>query len=325
MTTTPRYRRILLTGGTGFVGAHFCPALNAAFPDAERLLVRMPGDDGVREGWRTADGAITDGAAVREIVRAFQPDLVLHLAAQASGGASLAAGEATWRVNFDGALELASAVARHARQATFFFVSSSETYGRSFLGGPVTEDAALQPMNAYARSKAAAEAMLPDVLRPDQPLIIVRPFNHTGPGQDTRFVLPAFAAQIVAIENGAAPVVKVGNLDARREFLDVRDVAAGYVALLSRAAPLRATYNVASGESHRIGDVLERLRARARALFDIEPDAARMRPSDIPVAVGSAARLVEATGWRPRIPLDTTLDALMADWRARAERIAAAP
>lgn len=313
----PRYQRILLTGGTGFVGAHFAPALAGAFPDAGRLLLRLPGETTGREGWPPAEGRVTDAAAMDRLVAGFRPDLVLHLAAQSSAGASLKAAEETWRVNFDGTLELASAVARHAPRATFFFVSSSETYGENFRAGPADEATPLAPANAYARSKAAAESMLPDVLRPDQRLIVVRPFNHTGPGQDTRFVLPAFAAQIADIEAGARPVLKTGNLEARREFLDVRDVCAAYVALL-RAPDARGTFNVASGETHRVGDVLEMLRARSRRAFTIENDPARMRPSDIPVAAGSAARLNALTGWRPAIPLAATLDALLDHWRARA-------
>ena len=314
-------RRILMTGGTGFVGAHFCPLLARAAPEAERLLVRMPGDGGAREGWRSVDAAITDRARLAALVRDFKPDLVLHFAAQASGAASWTAGEQTWRVNFDGALELASATAAHAPGATFFFVSSSETYGRSFMEGPADETTPLLPMNAYARSKAAAETMLPDVLGPDQKLIVVRPFNHTGAGQDTRFVAPAFAAQIAAIEAGAEPVVRVGDLSARREFLDVRDVCAAYLALLGAdlGANLgaRETFNVCTGRAYAIADLLAGLRARARRPFEVVQDPARMRPSDIAHASGAPDRLYAATGWRPAFALDDTLDALMADWRAR--------
>ncbi len=308
-------RRILLTGGAGFVGAYLAPALVAAFPDAERLLLRMPGETIARAGWRNAEGLVTDGAAMADLVRTFQPDLLLHLAAQASGGASLKAAEATWRVNFDGTLELASALAQHAPQATFFFVSSSEVYGHSFLAGPAREDSALSPANAYARSKAAAESMLQDVLQPDQRLIVVRPFNHTGPGQDNRFVLPAFAEQIAAIEAGGEPVVRVGNLEARREFLDVNDVCTAYIALLRTDTDMRSTFNIASGQAHRIGDMLERMRARARRAFAIEQDPERMRPSDIPCATGDNTLLKQTTGWRPTITLDDTLDALLAHWR----------
>ena len=228
-----RAARILLTGGTGFVGAHLAPALVAAFPHADRLLLRLPGETAAREGWRTAEGHVTDAAAMTRLVADFKPDLVLHLAAQSSAGASLKAAEETWRVNFDGTLELASALAHHAPGATFFFVSSSETYGENFRSGPADETTPLAPANAYARSKAAAESMLPDVL-PQARLVIARPFNHTGPGQDVRFVLPSLAQQIADVEAGRRPPhLELGNLEASRDFLDVRDVCAAYIAMLN--------------------------------------------------------------------------------------------
>jgi len=192
----PAFRRILLTGGNGFVGGYLAPALFAAFPAAEGLLLRRPGTAGCPAGWALAEAEIFDREAVAAIVARFEPDLVVHLAAQASIGEATVSAEATWRVNFDGSFALASACARAAPSVTLFFVSSSEVYGRSFLSGSVSEDAPLQPMNAYARSKAAAEQVFADVLPAEARLIVVRSFNHTGPGQDERFVLPSFAAQI---------------------------------------------------------------------------------------------------------------------------------
>ena len=310
------YSRILLTGGSGFVGGYLAPALAAAFPQAERVLLRFPGETVERAGWRNIDARITDGAAIETIVADLKPDLVLHLAAQAAIGGSADA-EPTWRVNFGGTLELAHACARHAPDTTFFFVSSSEVYGWSFRDGPVTESAALRPMNAYARSKVAAESMLPDVL-PNANLIIARPFNHTGPGQDRRFVLPSLAAQIVEIEAGRkAPQLDVGNLSAERDFLDVADVCAAYIAMLAapRKAGTPAIYNVASGGCYRISDLVEKLRAHARKDFEVVVDPARLRPSDIPMAVGSAAALHAATGWAPTTTIDDIIEALLEHWR----------
>lgn len=313
------YRRILLTGGTGFVGGWLAPALVEAWPQAERLLLRRPGETVEHAGWTTADAEVTDAAALDAIIGRFKPDLVLHLAAQASVGAGLKAAEATWRVNCGGTLELASACAHHAPDATFFFVSSSEVYGWSFRDGPAPEDAALRPMSAYAHSKAAAEAMLPDVLPQQAKLIIVRPFNHTGPGQDSRlFVLPSFAAQIAAIESGRQPPkLEVGNLAAERDFLHVCDVCAAYVALLQAAPGLQrgAVFNVASGARYRIGDIVEKFRAMAKAPFEPSVDPARLRPLDIPLAVGRAEKLHAATGWRPTIAIDDILGSLLDYWR----------
>ncbi len=313
-----RYQRILLTGGTGFVGGWLAPAIARCWPDAERLLLRRPGEQVQREGWRALDAEVTDSAAIGQIVAHLKPDLVLHLAAQAAIGASAELAEATWRVNFGGTLELAHACQRACPDTTFFFVSSSEVYGWSFRDGVVNEDTPLRPTNAYARAKAAAESMLPDVL-PQARLIVARPFNHTGPGQDVRFVLPSAAKQIADIEAGRmAPRLELGNLDASRDFLDVRDVCAAYIAMLQAPAPAGApsVYNVASGGSWRIGDLIEKFRAHARAPFEIVIDPKRLRPSDVPMAAGSAQRLERATGWKPTIGVDAILEDLLAHWRA---------
>ncbi|MFV0279295.1 MAG: GDP-mannose 4,6-dehydratase [Rhodoblastus sp.] len=313
-----RYQRILLTGGTGFVGGYLAPAIEAAWPGAERILLRRPGETVVREGWRTLDAEVTDSSAIGAMIADFRPDLVLHLAAQAAIGASAQMAEATWRVNFGGTLELAHACQCACPDTTFFFVSSSEVYGWSFREGVANEETPLRPMNAYARAKAAAEAMLPDVL-PRARLLIARPFNHTGPGQDVRFVLPSLAQQIADIEAGRRPArLELGNIEASRDFLDVRDVCAAYIAMLAQPAQAaqRDVYNVASGASYRIRDLVEKFRAHAERAFEVSIDPKRLRPSDIPTAVGSAGRLERATGWKPTIGVDAIVEALLAHWRA---------
>ncbi|HPG03065.1 MAG: GDP-mannose 4,6-dehydratase [Rhodoblastus sp.] len=313
-----RYKRILLTGGTGFVGGYLAPAIAAAWPGAERVLLRRPGETVLRDGWRPLDAEVTDSAAIGRIVADLKPDLVLHLAAQAAIGATAEMAEATWRVNFGGTLELAHACQRACPDTTFFFVSSSEVYGWSFRDGVANEDTWLRPMNAYARAKAAAESMLPDVL-PQARLIIARPFNHTGPGQDVRFVLPSLAQQIADVEAGRRPPrLELGNLEASRDFLDVRDVCAAYIAMLqSPAGPAeRSVFNVASGGSWKIADLVEKFRAHARTPFEVTVDPKRLRPSDVPMAVGSAQRLQEATGWKPTIGIDAIVESLLAHWRA---------
>ena len=313
------YRRILLTGGTGFVGGWLAPAIARAWPDAQRLLLRRPGEQVVHDGWSHADAEIVDAAEIDALVARFQPDLVMHLAAQASVGAGLTAAESTWRINVGGTLELAAACARHVPAATFFFVSSSEVYGRSFRDGPADEDTALRPMSAYAHTKAAGEAMLADVLALQAKRIVARPFNHTGPGQSPQlFVLSAFAAQIAAIESGRQPPrLNVGNLDAERDFLDVRDVCDAYLALLSAAPalPRGSVFNVASGARYSIASLVDIFRGLARKPFEIVVDPERLRPSDIPVAVGSAEKLQSATGWRPTIAIADTLRSLLDYWR----------
>lgn len=312
------YRRIVMTGGSGFVGSHLAPRLVEAFPDADRLLLGLTPPRDEPAGWRCKIGDLTDGAATFALIRNYEPDLVVHMAAQSSVGAAVGSAEITWRANVLGTLELASACTRLASQPTFFFTSSSEVYGHSFVDGPVDEDTPLRPTNAYARSKAVAETMLADVLPVESRLIVVRPFNHTGPGQDQRFVLPSLAAQIAAIEIGAQrPELRMGNQSVRRDFLDVRDVCSAYVGLLQKPweAGSRLVFNVSSGTSYPIAHLVEMMRQRSTRAFNIVVDPDLMRPSDIPVAEGSARRLCEATGWRPTTSIESIVDELMLYWR----------
>jgi GDP-4-dehydro-6-deoxy-D-mannose reductase len=317
-----RFETVLLTGGTGFVGSHLTAAFTARFPDTTLVLLCRPGEKPARRGAKFLTAELTDERAVDAVVDEVRPDAILHLAAQASVGDTSIGAEQTWRVNFCGTMWLACAVARHCPASTFLFVSSGEVYGGNFRGGPAREDTPLMPLNPYARSKAAAEAMLADVLPPSTRLIVARSFNHTGAGQDERFVLPAFAAQIARIERGEQePRLSVGNLSAQRDFLDIDDVLDAYFKLIEASGlPQRITFNVASGEARAIGDMLEQLRGLARRSFDIRTDHERVRPSEIACAVGDPSKLREATGWAPRRSIDDMLSRLLEHWR---ERVAA--
>lgn len=320
------FRRVLLTGGSGFVGGRLGPMIAAAWPQARRVNLTRPGEPGGLSGWENIAAPLLDRAAMSDIVSGLKPDLIVHLAAQASVGAALNGAEDTWRINFGGTLELASACAARAPGATFLFVSSAEVYGRSFLNGPASETTPLSPSNPYARSKAAAEAMLPDILRDDQRLIIVRPFNHTGAGQDERFVLPSFAAQIARIEAGEKPPrLEVGNLDAEREFLDVDDVCRAYMSLLRAAPglPWRDTFNVSGNRAFVIGELLQRLRALSKAQFDVVVDPARMRPAEIPSVSGRSDKIAAATGWVSQTDIDGLLSSLLDDKRGKLASIGA--
>ncbi len=311
---------ILLTGGTGFVGRYLAPALAKSFPHHRRVIL-VGGPAGAQvEGWHREDADIANEATVETIVGRHTPEMVVHLAAQSSVGQSVHAAETTWRVNYGGSFALARAVARHAPRCVFFFVSSSEVYGTSFLLGPAAEDTLPAPVSAYAASKLAAELMLRDVLPASSQLIVARAFNQSGPGQDERFVLPSFAAQIARIEAGLCePRLRIGNLAAERDFLHAGDAVDAYVRLLARASdlPPRSVFNVASGQAYRIGDLLEMLRGLARMPLEVETDPERMRPSEIPRAIGDPARLRQVTGWKPVVPITALLRELLDWWRRR--------
>jgi GDP-4-dehydro-6-deoxy-D-mannose reductase len=313
------YARILMTGASGFVGRLLAPALRATYPAAAfAAMVLRPSD--TCPGWTTFCVDLTDADAVNEAVRSWRPSLVIHLAAQSSVGEAKGLAESTWRINGIGAFNLASAIGRTVPDATVFNVSTGEVYGASFLNGPASEATPLAPRNPYARSKAAAETIFEDVLPPESHLVTVRPLNHTGAGQDERFVLPSFAAQIARIEAGLVPPkLYVGNLSVERDFLDVRDVIDAYLLILAGAEtlPRRAVLNVASGQPRRIGELLDVMVAAGTRRFELEIDLARVRPADIPRAVGDATALRRHFGWIPKRSVDELVMGLLTYWRAR--------
>ncbi|WP_380787649.1 GDP-mannose 4,6-dehydratase [Sphingomonas sp. R86521] len=319
METIP-FRRILVTGANGFVGRYLVPVIGARLAEGAcmTLATRTPRSGG---GHATVLVDLADPVSVAAAVASVRPDLVIHLAAQASVGQSLGTAADTWAVNLCGSLALARAVADIVPDCTVLQISSAEVYGLTFNHGTVRETDPLRPQSAYGRSKAAAEAMLADVLPASARLIIARPSNHSGPGQDERFVIPTFAAQIARIERGALAEIHVGNLDAERDVLDVRDVVAAYLALLlaAPALPQRNLFNIASGKTVKIGDILDRLRAMVAIGTTVTLDPARMRPSDVPRAALDTSAIRAATGWSPMHDLDAVLASVLAEWRSKTD------
>jgi GDP-4-dehydro-6-deoxy-D-mannose reductase len=299
----------LVTGAGGFVGRHLLPALAQHLPGAEAVH---------------AHADLADPASVEQEVRQVRPDACVHLAAISAVGAAREDPDRAWRVNLGGTLALARAILAHAPGCLLLFVSSADCYGESFRTGErLGEGAPLAPLNPYAATKAAADlalgAMVPEGLR----VVRARPFNHTGPGQMPAFAVPAFARQAARIAAGLQPpVVQVGNLEPRRDFLDVRDVCAAYALCLVRgdALPPGTILNLASGEARRIGDVLGDVLREAGVEARVEASAARLRPADLPVARGDAGLAGRLLGWAPGTPWAETLRSVVADWR---ERVAA--
>jgi GDP-4-dehydro-6-deoxy-D-mannose reductase len=210
-----------------------------------------------------------------------------------------------------GTLHLAHAVLRHAPNARFIWAGSSEAYGNAFnrTADPVRETAGLEPLSTYGATKAAADLMLQQLAHVGLNLIGFRPFNHTGPGQSPAFVVPAFAQQIALIEAGKrAPVVLVGNLDAQRDFLDVRDVVDAYThAALCERPIFGQCYNLATGSPIKIGDILHTLISMCKVPVTIETDKQRFAVSAVPVASGNTAKAMDDLGWKPKIALQSTL------------------
>jgi GDP-4-dehydro-6-deoxy-D-mannose reductase len=199
--------------------------------------------------------------------------------------------------------------------------SSAEVYGAvtdpSQL--PLDESSPTAPLTPYAASKLAAEAVVAQtVLGHGQHVIIVRPFNHIGPGQSPNFAVPALAKRIVEADRRGAPTIPVGNLSARRDFTDVRDVVRAYRLLIESGLP-GEVYNVCSGRDVGIGDIADRLLSLAGTALAFETDPSLVRPVEVPVLRGDPGRLVETTGWKPEVALDQTLADVLAYWRRHAE------
>ncbi|WP_082367308.1 GDP-mannose 4,6-dehydratase [Ensifer adhaerens] len=308
---------ILMTGGAGFVGRVLCGELLESFASSRRVLLSRNAEF-ISSGWETAAADITDFDAVGKLVADVKPDIILHLAAQASVANAQNQAEQTWRTNVVGTMSIGSAVARWAPAATVLSVSSGEVYGASLSATPATEAVQPNPQNPYSWSKLVGERVLRDILTPENRLIIARPFNHSGAGQDRRFVLPSFAAQIVEAELGLRePQLHVGNLEAKRDFLHVNDVVAAYVGLLqlSPGLPRLTVVNICSGNALPVSYYLSEMRKLANLEVDIIVDHEKMRPSDIACSCGDNSLLRSLINWSPTISATALVQELLTSWR----------
>ena len=317
--------RVFVTGVAGFVGRHLLETWGpgAEFHGADvPALDAVPGAESLRKrlaSYRALD--ITDAGATAAAVREVAPDAVVHLAAQSSGAASLLDPVGTYRVNALGSLHLLEAVRTGAPEAALLLVGSADAYGSGASDSLIREDAPLRPANPYGLSKAAQDALGELYAATYRTRVVrTRTFSHTGPGQRPQFALAAFAEQIARVDAGLQPPeIRVGNLDAVREYGDVRDVVAAYRALVERGEPGEA-YNVCTGEGHRLRDLLDRLLALAGVRATVVSDPSRVRSRDVDHVVGDPIKIRARTGWMPRIPLERTLTDLYQDARARVRR-----
>jgi GDP-4-dehydro-6-deoxy-D-mannose reductase len=310
--------RVLVIGAFGFVGRYIGDALHHVC-GADTTVVRAsrapPADpDACRLD-------VTDRQSIRDAIEAVRPTHVLNLAGVAVPGTANKDPGQTWRIHVDGVRHLGETLLDRRPDAVLVNAGSGLVYGASFASGrPVDERGLIDPLDDYTASKAAGDLALGVLARKGLACVRMRPLNHTGAGQSEDFVVSAFAAQIARIEAGLqAPVIKVGNLEAQRDFLDVRDVAAAYALALHHAhrLPRGVILNVASGIPRRIRDVLDALLALSRVPIAVEVDPQRMRPADIPCAIGDAGLAASSLGWIPAIPFDQTLRRVLDDWRIK--------
>ncbi|TIN31106.1 MAG: NAD-dependent epimerase/dehydratase family protein [Mesorhizobium sp.] len=304
--------RILITGASGFVGTALLQLLQREHVDCKVFPL------GHGEGQRNAIDLL-DREAVDRAVREIQPTALIHLAAVAAPSDARNAPRHAWNVNVTGTMNLAESALRHAPNARFVCVGSSEAYGASFLdmAGPVTESAPLRPMNVYAATKAAADLMIGQMAYDGLRAIRFRPFNHTGPGQSDTYVVSDFARQVAEIVSGKSePIIRVGNLEAERDFLDVRDVVRAYAssAILDLDAGPDRVYNLASGQPRKIRDILDALIAQSGIDIEVRVDPEKLRPNDIPVASGDATKARDRLKWTPLVPFEQTIADVFGYW-----------
>lgn len=299
----------MITGGNGFVGRHLQAELRKAWPDAKVVSWDLPEVD------------ITKPETYTPLLDNLKPLWVIHLAAIASVPAALKDPGLTRRINTEGTRLLLEAIQSKSKDTKFLFVSTADIYGHAAAAAanaPISELplADAKPANAYAESKLEAEKIIEGQY--DDRCIRVRPFPHIGPGQGIGFVTADFASQIAAIEAGKQdPIMLVGNLSAARDFTDVRDVVRAYRLLLEQSKPGKV-YHVASGKAVTIQSLLDMLLAQSVAPISVKQDPDKMRKNDIPVLVGDATLLTQATGWQPEVPLEQSLNDILDYWRAKA-------
>lgn len=311
--------RILVTGASGFVGKKLVDRLQATEPDGCVIPVHGPLN---AHGTLSLD--LSDPEATRAMVQEVRPAVIVHLAALSSVGATLADTEGVWRSNFDGTRALARAALALENDVQFVFASSGEVYGHQFNNGPCDEDAPLAPTSPYARTKAACEYLLRDLVSDRMSVVVLRLFNHSGPGQENRFVVPSFAAQVAGLEQGACGgQIKVGNLEASRDFSDVEDIIDAYLAVIrhERQLPRFSLFNVGSGENRSIRSIVDTLIGLSTVPIEPVVDPLRMRAGDVPVARGVFERFRAEFGWSPARPFDQTIASVLTDQRARLGRV----
>jgi GDP-4-dehydro-6-deoxy-D-mannose reductase len=314
--------RLLVTGAGGFVGGHLVAWLRAEHPGVEIHGAVLPQGGiswGAGAGMRVVEADLNDPASARALVDAVAPDRILHLAGQSSAQQSFLDPGGTLRTNVLGIVHVLDAARWLGLKPDVLVVGSAEEYGTPRPEDlPLRETTPLRPSSPYAVSKVAQGA-LALLYGPagGMRVVLTRTFHHTGPGRGEAFAESSFARQVAEIEAGLRPpVLKVGNLEAVRDFADVRDVVRAYWLLLERGEA-GAVYNVCTGRGRRIRELLDQLLAASPAQVSVRVDPERLRPSDVPVQVGDPARLVAATGWQPQIALEQTLRELLEDWRAR--------
>ena len=316
--------RALITGISGFVGSHLAEYLLAQTDWEIAGTVYGPYDNvsAICDRLQLYPAELSRLPVVEFVLEQAHPDVVFHLAAMAVTGKSWRDPAATLQINLSMQANILQAIVNLDLDSRVIVVGSSEEYGAvSEHDLPVNESAPFRPLNPYAVSKVGQDMLgLQYHLSHGLDTVRVRPFNHIGPRQSLGFVTSDFASQIARIEAGLqAPLMRVGNLEAERDFTDVRDVVRAYH-LLAQHGEAGEVYNIGSGRAHAAGEVLDMLLCHTSADIHVEPDPDRMRPSDIPRIVCDYSKLHAGTGWEPTIAFEQSLADVLAYWRLQVRR-----
>jgi GDP-4-dehydro-6-deoxy-D-mannose reductase len=319
--------RALITGITGFAGSHLAEYLLAEHPEVEvygthRWRSRMDNVEHLRSKVKLLEADLRDYTSMHAALERSRPDVIFHLAAQSFVPSSWIAPNDTLTTNVSGQTNLFEAVRALRLDPVIQIACSSEQYGLVLPGEtPIKETNPLRPLSPYAVSKVAQDYLGYQYFQSyGLKVVRTRGFNHTGPRRGHVFVTSNFCSQVAAIELGLQePVIRVGNIEAIRDFTDVRDMVRAYWLAVTKAKP-GEVYNIATGDGIRIREMLERLIALGNVEVKIEIDPERLRPSDVEVLIGDASKFKADTGWEPRIPFDQTLRDLLDYWRQTLRR-----
>ncbi len=317
--------RVLITGVTGFVGSHmaeYCLSLGSDVYGTRRWRSPMDNIDGIADRLELVECELTDESSVFSAVSEASPDYIIHLAAQSYVPSSFIAPRDTLETNIIGTLNLLEAVRRTNIDPVIHICSSSEVYGQVEPDEvPITEENPLRPQSPYAIGKVGEDLLAYQYFRCyGMKTIRTRAFTHTGPRRGPVFVASAFARQIAKVEKGKRPqVVKVGNLDSIRTWLDVRDIVRAYWLCVEKCAP-GEVYNIGGTTTRSVGEMLEFLLSLSPygGKIKVEEDPELLRPSDVTLQIPSVEKFRIATGWEPQIPFEQTMRDLLDYWRERA-------
>jgi len=316
--------RCLITGITGFVGSHLAELLLREGYEVYGVVRHRSKMENIThiDGLNLLVAELRDANSVEKVLREATPRFIFHLAAQSYVPMSWRAPIDTMETNIIGTVNLYESVLKLALDPVIQFAGSSEEYGyvNPVTDIPIREDNELRPLSPYGVSKVAGDRLSYQYVKSyGMKIVITRAFNHEGPRRGKEFVTSSFAKQIAEIENGAEPIIKVGNLEAIRDFTDVRDMVKAYL-LAVKKCQYGVPYNICSGQSITMESLLNRLLSMSKIHVTIEQEPNRMRPSDVPILQGDCSQFKNATGWERSYTLDETLEDLLNYWRMKCKK-----